>query len=218
MEPGAKANKWNDTATTESINDYNAILSDPCGELWVLANLYTKFVSTSGQNSVRDETADALPRTSGDNMVLFNSASGALPNTRSARPFWTKMRGVNPVVAVNTRLNYFRTLDKRPGPQKHAIQPVLLEFKYSQIPTESGGNLALAINPSVALWNPYNVRMELSQLFVEVPIHTSQVSGLNPKEFDRWRKWYMYMWRHRTTGGGGGGNPPPPPPAPPPSV
>ena len=217
MEPGAKANKWNDTATTESINDYNAILSGPLWRtLGSFHNLYTKFVSTSGQNSVRDETADALPRTTGDNMVLFNSASGALPNTRSARPFWTKMRGVNPVVAVNTRLNYFRTLDKRPGPKKHAIQPVLLEFKYSQIPTESGGNLALAINPSVALWNPYNVRMELSQLFVEVPIHTSQVSGLNPKEFDRWRKWYMYMWRHRTTGGGGGGNPPPPPPPPPP--
>ena len=127
------------------------------------------------------------------------------------------MPGVNPVVGVNTRLNYFRTLDKRPGPKNHAVQPVLMEFKYSQIPTNIGGNLALAINPSVALWNPYNVRMELSQLFVEVPIHQSKISSFNPKEFDRWRKWYMYNWRHRTNdGGGGGGNPPrPPPPTPP---
>ena len=92
-----------------------------------------------------------------------------------------------------------------------------MEFKYSQIPTSSGGNLALAINPSVGLWNPYNVRMELSQLFIEVPIHQSRISSFNPKEFDRWRKWYMYNWRHKTNnGGGGGGNPPPPPPPPPP--
>ena len=193
MEPNAKANKWNDTASTESINDYNAILSGPLWRtLGAFHNMYTKFVSSSGQHLVRNETADALPRMTGDNMVLFNSASGALPNTRSNRPFWTLMGGVNPVLAVNTRLNYFRTLDKRPGPKNHAIQPVLMEFKYSQIPTNSGGNLALAINPSVALWNPYNVRMELSQLFIEVPIHQSRISSFNPKEFDRWRKWYMY--------------------------
>ena len=219
MEPNAKANKWNDTAATESINDYNAILSGPLWRtLGAFHNMYTKFANSSGQSLVRNETADALPRTTGDNMVLFNSASGAFPNSRSSRPFWTKMVGVNPVVAVNTRLNYFRTLDKRPGPKNHPIQPVLLEFKYSQIPTVSGGNLALAINPSVALWNPYNVKMEVSQLFVEIPIHSSTMSCFNPKEFDRWRKWYMYNWRGRNNnnGGGGGATPPPPPPPPPP--
>ena len=217
MEPNAKANKWNDTAATESINDYNAILSGPLWRtLGAFHNMYTKFVSSSGQQLVRNETADALPRMTGDNIVLFNSASGAFPSTRSSRPYWTKMPGVNPVVAVNTRLNYFRTLDKRPGPKNHAVQPVLMEFKFSQIPTNSGGNLALAINPSVALWNPYNVRMELSQLFVEVPIHQSKISSFNPKEFDRWRKWYMYNWRRTPNGGGGGGTPPLPPPVPPP--
>lgn len=218
MEPSAKANKWNDTAATESINDYNAILSGPLWRtLGAFHNMYTKFVESSGQIAVRNQTADTLPRTTGDNVVLFNSASGALPNTRSSRPYWTKMPGVNPVVAVNTRLNYFRTLDKRPGPKNHPVQPVLLEFKYSQIPTVSAGNLALSINPSVALWNPYNVRIELNQLFIEVPIHQSRVSSFNPKEFDRWRKWYMYNWRGPTGGGGGGGgNPPPPPPQPPP--
>ena len=94
MEPNAKANKWNDTAATESINDYNAILSGPLWRtLGAFHNMYTKFVSSSGQHLVRNETADALPRMTGDNIVLFNSASGALPNTRSNRPFWTQMGG-----------------------------------------------------------------------------------------------------------------------------
>ena len=221
MEPNAKANTWNDTATTESINDYNAILSGPLWRtLGAFHNMYTKFVNGTDPSSlvIRNETADALPRTTGDNMVLFNSAAGSLPKTRSSRPYWTRMPGVNPVVAVNTRLNYFRTLDKRPGPKNHPIQPILLEFKYSQIPTLSGGTLALAMNPSVALWNPYNVTMQLDQLFVEVPIQSAKMTSFNPKEFDRWRKWYMYNWRgdFGDDGNGNGGSPPPPPPPPPP--
>ena len=52
MEPNAKANKWNDTAATESINDYNAILSGPLWRtLGAFHNMYTKFVSSSGQQS-----------------------------------------------------------------------------------------------------------------------------------------------------------------------
>ena len=47
MEPNAKANKWNDTAATESINDYNAILSGPLWRtLGAFHNMYTKFVSS----------------------------------------------------------------------------------------------------------------------------------------------------------------------------
>ena len=158
-------------------------IRDSSGPLWrtlgAFHNMYTKFVNGTDPSSlvIRNETADALPRTTGDNMVLFNSAAGSLPKTRSSRPFWTRMPGVNPVVAVNTRLNNFRTLDKRPGPKNHPIQPILLEFKYSQIPTLSGGNLALAMNPSVALWNPYNVTMQLDQLFVEVPIQSAKMTS-----------------------------------------
>jgi hypothetical protein len=78
-----------------------------------------------------------------------------------------------------------------------------MEFKFSQVPTVSDGNLALAMHPSVALWNPYNVRMSMKELYLEVPIHRSEMHTMNPKEYDRWRKWYM--WSHAATQPQGGG-------------
>ena len=51
------------------------------------------------------------------------------------------MKSVSANEAIATRLNYFRKFHQRPGPQKHAVQPVLLEVKYSHIPTVSEGPL-----------------------------------------------------------------------------
>ena len=215
MGPNAKANQWNDTAATESVNDYNAILSGPLWRtLGSFHNLYTKIVSsnTSSNPAIANESAERLPRVTGDNYVLFNSADGQPPSSKN--PFWNQMN-MPRNVAIPTRLNYFRTLDKKPGPRKHPIQPVLVEVKYSHIPTISDdGYLSLAMYPSVAFWNPYNVGLDLDQLFVEIPLHQVYLKAFNPKDFDRWRKWFFYAFDPDVQRGGGPGvsRPPPFPP------
>ena len=87
----------------------------------------------------------------------------------------------------------------------------MLEFKYSQVPTLSGANLALAMYPSVALWNPYNVALTMNELYVEVPIHRAIINTMNPKEYDRWRKWFMWVYYQGVNGVGGGTTMRPPP-------
>ena len=186
MEKDAKANQWNDTASTESINDYKGTLAGP---LWrVLGSFHNLYLNLTGSR-IRNKPADALPRYSGDNFVLFKPPRK--PDTGGGE-FW---RSIHPDqnLALNTRVNYLNN-NARPGPKSHPVQPVLVEFKYSQVPTLSRGNLALAMYPSVALWNPYNVEIEMNELYVEVPIHHATLKTLSPKEYDRWRKWYMWSW------------------------
>ena len=199
MEKDAKANQWNDTAATESINDYKGTLAGP---LWRMLGSFHNLYLNITSSAVRNKVADALPRFSGDNFVLFKPPRK--PDT-GGNEFW---RSIHPdqSLALNTRVNFLNN-NARPGPKTHAIQPVLTEFKYSQVPTLSGGNLALAMYPSVALWNPYNVAIQLSQLYIEVPFRQSTLRTLSPKEYDRWRKWYMWCWVPRVPpfGNGGGG-------------
>ena len=203
LEPNAKANQWNDTAATESINDYKGILAGPLWRtLGSFHNLYLKL--TIGGDRINNLPADALPRFSGDNMVIFDPKNGR-PEARG-RPYWTQTQG-NPMLAINTRLNWFRESNARPGPKSHPIQPVLVEYKFSQVPTLSGGNLALAMYPSIALWNPYNVAITMNQLFVEIPMKQSTLNSMNPKEYDRWRKWTMWKWLPTKNSGGGGSIP-----------
>ena len=212
MGPNAKANQWNDTAATESVNDYNAILAGPLWRtLGSFHNLYTKIVTsqTSTEPAIANQEADRLPRVTGDNYVLFNSSDGQPPSSNN--PFWNEMN-MPKNTAITSRLNYFRTLDKKPGPRNHPIQPVLLEVKYSQIPTISdNGFLCLAMYPSVAFWNPYNVALDMDQLFIEVPMHQVYVNAFNPKDFDRWRKWFFYAFNPDPPQGGGGPGMRPPP-------
>ena len=212
MEPGAKSNMWNDTAATESINDYKGVLSGPLWRtLGSFHNMYLKIAGGATSPRVQSQPAEAVPRFSGDNLVLFDPRNGR-PEARG-KPFWTQTQ-TNPILAINTRLNWFQDTNSRPGPKSHPVQPVLLEFKYSQVPTLSGANLALAMYPSVALWNPYNVALSMNELYVEVPIHRATINTMNPKEYDRWRKWFMWVYYQGVNGGGGGGvmRPPPLPP------
>ena len=81
-----------------------------------------------------------------------------------------------------------------------------MELKYSQVPTVSGNRLALAMYPSFALWNPYNVALEMDQLYVEVPLTSAGLNCFNPKEYDRWRKWFIWAFNPRFGLGGGGNN------------
>ena len=147
--------------------------------------------------------ADSLPRFSGDNFVLFSSEKGLPPKSRGTE-FWKRMPGVNDVLlAITSKLNWFANLN-RPGTVKHPIQPVLMELKFSQVPTIRGGNLALAMYPSFALWNPYDVAIEMNELYVEVPIRHSRLNCFNPKEYDRWQMVHLGVAPDPPAGGGGG--------------
>ena len=209
MEPSAKANQWYD-AGNETIKDPEGILAGPRWRvLGSFHNLYTKIFGSTNP-SVANYAADSLPRFSGDNFVLFSSEKGLPPKSRGTE-FWKRMPGVNDVLlAITSKLNWFANLN-RPGTVKHPIQPVLMELKFSQVPTIRGGNLALAMYPSFALWNPYDVAIEMNELYVEVPIRHSRLNCFNPKEYDRWRKWFIWAWHPDPPAGGGGGRPNPPP-------
>jgi hypothetical protein len=220
MDPAAKANLWNDTAATQTLNDYSAIMAGP---LWSILgtfhNLYKKWSEDGSINEIRNENADNLPRLTGDNFVVFDPDK----NPQGANPFWEEMSPPDPrgKLAVRARLNNFRYFRHRPGPGNHAIQPVLLELKYSHIPTShtldnSEDVLALAMYPSVALWNPYNQDIHLDNLFIEVPIGNVSLKAFNPKDLDRWRKWWFYAWDSAPRVDGGNGGPlKPRPPQPP---
>ena len=65
--------------------------------------------------------------------------------------------------------------------------------------------------PSVALWNPYDVAINMSQLYIEVPLSQASLFSVNPKEYDRWRKWCMWVRYKKQEPGSSGsffGNPP----------
>ena len=73
----------------------------------------------------------------------------------------------------------------------------------------------MAMCPSVALWNPYSAKISVDQLFLEVPFHHAFLRAVDPRSFDRWRKWKMYNCHSLRPdspegggagGGGGGGN------------
>ena len=122
MEPGAKSNMWNDTAATESINDYKGVLSGPLWRtLGSFHNMYLKIAGGATSPRVQSQPAEAVPRFSGDNLVLFDPRNGR-PEARG-KPFWTQTQ-TNPILAINTRLNWFQDTNSRPGPKSHPVQPV----------------------------------------------------------------------------------------------
>jgi hypothetical protein len=67
----------------------------------------------------------------------------------------------------------------------------LVEFKFSAVPTWTGNQLALATYPSVAFWNPYNLPIELNEVFIDVPMNL-EAQAYNSKEWDLLRKWYLH--------------------------
>jgi hypothetical protein len=231
IDPEAKSNLWNDTAATETINDYNAMLLGPFWRL--LASFHNLYTNIKASNYLPEQPpipvisnhgADYLPRATGDNFVGFDATQNELPAGQNK--FWeeTSFGPMGELDKINSKVNYFGDNFKRPGPRNHPIQPVLLELKYSQIPTVTDDQtLGLAMYPSVALWNPYNIPLEMDQLFVDIPLGHISISCYDPSELDRWRKWFFYAWDPGNiggnigTGGGGGGinRPSPPPPLPP---
>ena len=40
----------------------------------------------------------------------------------------------------------------------------------------------------------------MNELYVEVPIHRATINTMNPKEYDRWRKWFMWVYYQGVNG------------------
>ncbi len=206
LEPGIGGNKWNDTESTE-LRFEEAILAGPqWSVLGAYHNLYANNLNPNAAFS--NLLSDELPRISGDNNIVFDPDGDFLN--------YLNRFGGN-LDQVMARYNFFEEIFTRVEPNNHGLQPVLCEIKYSQVPTEKNGKLALAMYPSVALWNPYSVELNVNQLFLEIPIHRSLLRAVDPRDYDRWRKWKMYncyalhpdslLGESAPGGGAGGGGP-----------
>ena len=80
----------------------------------------------------------------------------------------------------------------RPEPTNHSLVPTMVEFKFSAIPNWASDNkLALAMYPSVAFWNPYNLPVTLNNVYIEVPLNV-WMAAFNPKNGILFLKWYEH--------------------------
>ena len=179
----ALANVWNDQSSGQlsaTIDDKNTILAGP---RWsVLKDFYNKWedLETSGTLSQDKLMPDDFPRIVGDNNVLFaerpNNPNGELQVS---------------IRNLVDNFNHFENTTIRPEPKNHPIVPALVEYKFSAVPTWSGSQLALAMYPSVAFWNPYSIPIQMNNVYVEIPMNL-HITAYNSKEWDLLRKWYLH--------------------------
>jgi hypothetical protein len=184
----AKANQWLDRAGAPYINDYGVLAAGP---KWsVLRDFHNLYENVDNDSlTVREPTGgepsnaypDKFPRSTGDNLVVFDKRPyGAISNARGG------------AAEIRKQYNYLRGIQNRPEPSNHPISPVLLEIKYGQAPFFENGKLGLAVLPSVAFWNPYDVTLTMEQdIIVEVPIQ-NEIQAYNTKDWDIFKKW----WNH----------------------
>ena len=215
LHKGAGANEWSDTEETE-LRLEDAILRGPH---WQILGAFHNFygMNYAADSSLDEIFVDQMPRITGDNDILFD------PDASFANYL---DRFDNNLDQINARFNFFGAGLLRPEPENHGLQPILSEFKYSHIPTTKGDNLALAMYPSVAFWNPYSRPIEMEEIYVEIPFHQVAMHAFDPSEYDRWRKWQMFTyfyldpiyWQPNGGGGGGGNRPIPEPPIIPPPL
>jgi hypothetical protein len=191
----AKANQWLDRAGAPYINDYGVLAAGPkWSVLRDFHNLYeeveddtlTVTESTSGEPNAA--YPDKFPRSTGDNLVVFDSRPhGAISKARGG------------AAEIRKQYNYLRGIQNRPEPSNHPISPVLLEIKYGQAPFFENGKLGLAVLPSVALWNPYDVTLTMDQdIIVEVPIQ-NEIQAYNTKDWDIFKKWWNHELKRNTS-------------------
>lgn len=181
---GPKANEWLDREGTDFIYDEGILAAGPKWK--VLRDFHNtfKYLSSSeellvgGNNPVR-ASADKFPRSIGDNTVIFdNRPNGKIKGKRQSE--------------ISRQYNYFSEMKFRPEPSVHSFFPVLLEIKYAHEPYFRNGRLGLAVYPSVALWNPYDVKLKMSNdLVVEIPMNVN-VQAYNTKDWNVFRQWYMH--------------------------
>ena len=197
--PEVKANEWNDQGSGDKADvyrDYNTILAGP---RWsVLRDFHNKWEELESSNNLSQEDLlpDHFPRIVGDNNAVF-----------AERPHNPNREFEN----INIRnyvdvINQFRETTMRPEPKVHSVLPSLVEFKFSAVPffsrptpTSSTGYPSLAMSPSVAFWNPYNVPIDLGEVFVEVPMNVD-MAWMNSREWDLLYNWFYHNPESLNTG------------------
>ena len=181
---GPKANEWLDREGTDFIFDEGVLAAGP---KWsVLRSYYNSYKSvSSGTLSLGSSptgvsaSVDKFPRSIGDNTVIFDGRpNGKIRNQRQSD--------------ISKQYNYFSEMKFRPEPSVHSFSPVLLEVKYAQEPYFKSGKLGLAVYPSIALWNPYDVTLSMeNDLVVEIPLDVD-IQAYNTKDWDIFRRWYLH--------------------------
>jgi len=191
LDPNVKRNQWYVSANDATVDDPDALLAGPPWS--VLADFHNLEVF---EDTLVMEPPDQFPRTVGDNALIFgrrapNSPRNAFPNARSAYPYY------------NCFSSSVRKI--RPEPKNHAIQPVFVKARLSICPvaTDDPGNFCLGINPAITLWNPYDKRMKVDNLFIEIPFAGEggryeplecDITQVDFREYDLYRKWWAYMY------------------------
>jgi hypothetical protein len=180
----AFANQWNDQSSGQfspSIDDKNFVLAGPrWSTLKAFHNMWEELES-SGSLPDDEILPDGFPRIVGDNNVIYPFQFP--PN----RP-----NGEMGVKNIEDRINLFKEPTMRPEPKNHPVVPSFVEFKFSAVPTWTSDNkLALAMYPSVAFWNPYNVPLAMKDIFIEVPMNVD-TAAYNSREWDLFKKWYIH--------------------------
>ena len=191
-----KANDWLDQEGTDFIYDERVMVVGP---QWSLLrdfhNLYEKVSSgtepTISSNLYHDCGEFSFVRRKGDNSVIFGDT---LPNSPGGFISKTDKQ------TIQQNYNYFSN-GNRPEPVNHGISPILVEVKYSHEPyIDEDGSLCLAMFPSFALWNPYDVAIELGSdaaYEIDIKIEHLRIRGLNIKEWEIYKKWRKHQERRR---------------------
>ena len=185
---GPKANEWLDREGTDFIFDEGVLAAGP---KWaVLRDFYRsyEYVDSSGKFSLGGSSGaktspDKFPRAIGDNTVIFDGRPhGKIRNQRQSD--------------ISKQYNYFSEMKFRPEPSVHPYSPVLLEIKYAHEPYFKNGKLGLAVYPSVALWNPYDVTLSMNNdLVIEIPLEVD-IQAYNTKDWDIMRQWRFHHFEN----------------------
>jgi hypothetical protein len=172
------------------------------GPMWnVLRDYYKLYEHFSGNDpygmSVPPEAPDRFPQRVGDHFVSFDSRpgnkGGASGNTMQP---YLRHRAQFSQYGPNS----YNMAHKREEPSNHPIGPVLVELQHRQIiyTTQSGGGqiLRLAIMPTFALWNPYNVKLSAARYQMEYKIKGCTIAAYNTKEREIFYKWSIHSQRN----------------------
>ena len=184
LKSDAKENEWRDQGSgpmSPTIDDKNFVLAGP---RWsVLKDFHNKWkdLGSSGSVTSIDVAPDNFPRSTGDPHAIYPFLFPPKRPNGELKP-----RGLEDYI------NLFFEPTMRPEPTNHSLVPTMVEFKFSAIPNLTPDNkLALAMYPSVAFWNPYNLPVIINDVYIEVPLNV-WMCAFNPKEWDLFLKWYEH--------------------------
>ena len=196
-----KANFWR-YSPDEAIRDDRAMLAGP---MWSVLrgyyDLHEYFSGSGGASSPHATTIppsapDRYPQRVADHYAVFDTPptkNGSAAN--HMKPFIRNRTGYDRYGPGSYNL-----ADQREEPTNHPVGPVLVELQHRQILyTAAGGDgqvLRLAIMPTFALWNPYNVRLAEASYQMEYVVNGCTVAAYNTKEREIFYKWAIHSQRN----------------------